>query len=208
MPITQVARLELPNVGDPITEVNFGNRAAKDGVVRSNVQIDDAALYIKPFTSSPNELIYVLLETWDGQTDDSCAFVVHSSVLLHHANVQDSRYIPWRVWSQTATLWTSCGQGAAAFCGQRWLRWDGEIWDFNQYRVQRLGKGFIAETELARISVIAKEEKMGPHVTYSLPYVRIVPKQRRSPRYTFLCLDDDRIFAVSIFLFNSFVALF
>ena len=44
---------------------------------------------------------------------------------------------------------------------------------------------------------------------YSLPYVRIVLKQRPPLRYgTILCLDEDRILAVSIFLFNRFVPLF
>jgi hypothetical protein len=113
------------------------------------------------------------------------------------------------VWGRTATLVVSCQYRPSEFCGQRLLVRNGEIWDFNQYQVKRLGKGFAAETELARISVVAEEEKRGLAMTYSLPYVRIVLKQRLPLRYgTILCLDEDRILAVSIFLFNRFVPLF
>jgi hypothetical protein len=193
-----------------ITKVEFANRAAKYGVVRSNLQIDidDAEHYIKPFTSSPDNLIYICIMTWTGQEELEYAFIVHSSALLRHAKEQDFDSILWKVWSPTATL-SVVYASPAQFCVQRLLRWNGEIWDFNQYRVRRLGKGFAVETELVRISVIAEEEKMGLDVIYSLPYVRIVPKQLPPLRYdAFLCLDDDRIITVSIFLFNWFIPLF
>jgi len=84
---------------------------------------------------------------------------------------------------------------ATAFSGQRWLRWRNEIWDFNQYRVKRLGRGFAAEAETARISVVTKAseiEALEGHIPFysgSLPYVRTVQE-----RWAFACLDDDRIF--------------
>jgi hypothetical protein len=206
--MTQVARLWLDDMGDPITNVKFANRAAKNGVVRSNLQIDDEEHCIKPFTSSPDNLIYIRITTRSSKEnrDQEYAFVVHSSALLYHAKEQDFDSILWRVWGPTATLWVACRYTPADFCGQRLLAWNGEIWDFNQYRVKQLGKGFAVETELTRICVMAEELKMGLDVICSLPYVKIVLKQR--PPLCYKCLDDDCILTVSIFLFSIFVPLF
>ncbi|KIM76495.1 hypothetical protein PILCRDRAFT_91583 [Piloderma croceum F 1598] len=196
-PITRVARLWLDDMDcmdDPITTVMFANRAAKNGVVRSNLQID-AEHYIKPFTSLPDNLIYICI-TSNFKEELEYAFIVHSLALLCHAKEQDFDSISWEVWGRMATLAVSDRYRPAEFCGQRLLMRNGEIWDFNQYRVKRLGKGFAAETELARISVVAEEEKRGLAVIYSLPYVRIVLKQRLPLRYgTILCLDEDHILA-------------
>jgi hypothetical protein len=199
---------DMDCINETITTVEFANRAAKNGVVRSNLQID-AEHYIKPFTSSPDNLIYICITTSNSEEEQEYAFVVHPSALLRHAKEQDFDSIFWEVWGRTATLAVSCRYRPAEFCGQRLLVRNGEIWDFNQYQVKRLGNGCAAETELARISVVAEEEKRGLAVIYSLPYVRIVLKQRPPLRYgTILCLDEDRILAVSIFLFNRFVPLF
>jgi len=78
------------------------------------------------------------------------------------------------------------------------------IWDFNQHRVKRLGKDFVAETETAQISVVMKESHAAAIDDYydqsPLPYMRIVPKQ-------FACLDDDGIFttSASTYCLSSFV---
>jgi len=137
---------------------------------------------IQPFTSSPDNLIYICITTWSSQEELGYAFVVHSSALLCHAK-EDDFDILWKVWGPTATLLVGCGYMLAEFCAQQLLVHNGEIWNFNQYWVKWLGKGFAVETELACISIIAEEEKMGLDVIYSLPYVRIMLKQLPPLRY-------------------------
>lgn len=221
--MTKVAALRLPDTGFPLYHVRFGNIPSKNGVARSNRQLDNAVVYAKPFTNSSENIIYVIIE---GSTDKfATSFVTHSSALLRHASstphasppsVND---IPWPQWGPTTTRWsedTTIGD-TITFCGQRWLRTSSnEIWDFNQYRVQQLGEGFAAETETASISIVTKPSRIGKtdvtetnYLYSSLPYVRIVSKQW--PRYAYACLDDDRIFAsakVSTYRFTYSIPLF
>ena len=80
-----VARLWLPGIDMdyyPVANVKFSNHATKNDVVCRNLQIDDAASYIKPFTSSLDNLIYVLVKMQSSENEEQYAFVVHSSTLL------------------------------------------------------------------------------------------------------------------------------
>ena len=99
------------------------------------------------------------------------------------------------------------------FSGQRCLltlAQHNEILDFNQYRVNQLGRDFKVETEMAHISVVTEESQMTTafrnKLYSSLPYVRIVLKQWGPPCLSYL--DDDRIFTVGTYCFPlSFLML-
>lgn len=225
-PMMKVASLGLPHMA-PLSDLEFRNLPAKNGVPRSTRQLDNAAVYVKPFTESPESIIYVVFEEHVDRIAYSPSFVVHSSALLYHvpftspASLQNDNYIPWSKWGPTITRWSG-DESSHAFqiCGQRWFVgtfFDSqrEIWDFNQYRVKQLGEGFAVETETAHISVVtglSHITRVGSgesYVSSSLPYVKIVPKQRQD--YTFWALDDDRIYAarrVSTYHPNSFIPLF
>jgi len=109
------------------------------------------------------------------------SLIVHTSTLLRYATSQDFEFIRWDEWSSMARCVDDWAWYATASSGQRWQR-ENDIWDFNQYRVKRIGRDFSAETPTACISVITKassiEAIMG-HVPFdsgTLPYVWIVRK--------------------------------
>jgi hypothetical protein len=193
-PMTKIAQLWLPDISvmDSLHEITFWNPPAKDGIPRSKHYGGNATVSPKPFTNSPDNIIHCCIMVL---TDDEYTFsvIVHSSALLRHATPQHFNSIPWNEWSPSARFteaWRS------QISGQRMLT-DNEIWDFNQYRVRRLGRDFAAETETAHISVVIKESRASAMDNdasgSSLPYVRIVPKQ-----WKLACLDDDRIFTAPV----------
>jgi len=70
-----------------------------------------------------------------------------------------------------------------------------ELWDFNPYRVRRLGKNFTLESEKASLSVetelsCAKSRGIKEGVYSSLPFVKIMPKQW-SDYYSMGVYDDQ-----------------
>jgi hypothetical protein len=205
-PMTKVAKLWLPNTSHPIIKMRFCNPPAKNGTPHGNRQIDDAAISIKPFTNAPDHIIYCCVTTNTNFTG-TFSLIVHSSTLLHYATGQDFNSIPWEEWSSAARCFSGRTREWTSFSGQQLLGRQTEIWDFNQYHVKRLGKGFAVETETAHISVITKTScvyVMDDESFYSsLPYVKTVPKRR----WVFQCLDDDRIFAVSTYQFPPFIPL-
>jgi hypothetical protein len=234
MLMTKVATLCLPKLGYSLYELKFSNLPAKTRVVSRSRQFDDAVSYVKPFINSPDDIICVDITVDDDYRDDAVfiSFIVHSSALLLHvpstsyANSQDPDddpdgdcgdgpdCVPWDMWGSAATRWSDDGSyDATDICGQRVFTFNG-IWDFNQYRVKQLGEGFSAETETACISVITKPSSISifgeqSMIHSSLPYVRIVPKQRPCNTNAFQCLDDDRILAwgVSSYPFYLFIPL-
>jgi hypothetical protein len=195
-PITNVAKLWLPDIPDKIFALSFSNPPAKNGIAR-RLQVDSGGLFAKPFTNSSNNIIYCHIVVTDSQEFDFFSSLVHSSTLLCHADIHDFRSTPWYEWSPMARCIRDSDRPATYFSGQRCLSW-GRILDFNQYRVNQLGLGFAGETETARISVVTEESfaealDWNDRIPSSLPYVVIEPKQ---PGF-FRCLDDDRIFVVS-----------
>ena len=143
-----VARLQLPD-SNPIYSMTFCSPPAKNGIPRNNHQFINTAVSTKPFTNSPDNIIYCCMEVDDTQDSGCFSLIVHSSTLLHYATSQDFKFILWDEWSPMAQYVRKRECHAAAFSGQQWLRWNG-IWDFNQYRVKRLGRNFSAETESDR----------------------------------------------------------
>ena len=88
-----------------------------------------------------------------------------------------------------------------------------EIWDFNLYRVKRLGRDFVMETVTGCLSVegrgsYAKSWGIQGGVCTSLPFVKHKPKEL--PDYSYVFLDCDRVFGewVSTIYFTSSVQLF
>jgi hypothetical protein len=174
--MTMVARLHLPNTDCYVYSMTFCSSPAKNGMPRNNV-----AVFTKPFTNSPDNIIYCCMGVNNTQESGHVSLIVHSSTLLRYATSQDLKFIRWNEWGTMARCVDARQSHAANFSGQRWRRWN-EIWDFNQYRVKRLGMDFSAETETARISVITKGstiKALDNHVSFcsgTLPYVRIVQK--------------------------------
>jgi hypothetical protein len=81
-----------------------------------------------------------------------------------------------------------------------------ELWDFNPYRVRRLGKNFRLESEKASLSVetepsCAKSRGIKDGVYSSLPFVKIVPK--RWPDYDYMGVYDDRIYGQMVRTFYN-----
>ena len=141
-PMTKVAMLQFPYTNCIVSEVTFCNPPGKNGIPRSNHQVDHAGIFIKPFTNSPDNIIYCCISVTNTQDDESVSLVVHLSTLLRYASPQDFMFITWEEWNPMARCVRDWKCSAAAFSGQRWLSsWD-EIWDFNQHSVKRLGRGF------------------------------------------------------------------
>ena len=178
-PMTMVARLQLPDTDCYVYSITFHSPPAKNGIPRNNI---NAAISTKPFMNSPDNIICCCMGVDNSLENGHVSLIVHSSTLLRYATSQDFKFVQWDEWSPMARCVNDLGR-ATDFSGQRWLTWgDDEIWDFNQYRVKRLGRNFSAETETTRISVITKAwsiEALPNHIPYysgTLPYVRIVRK--------------------------------
>lgn len=139
-PITNVAKLLLPDIPDKIAALSFSNPPAKNGIAR-RLQVDGAGDFAKPFTNSSNNIIYCHIVVTDSQVFDFFSLLVHSSTLLCHADIHDFKSTPWYEWSPMARCIRDLNHPATSFSRQRCLSW-GKILDFNQYRVKQLGLGF------------------------------------------------------------------
>jgi hypothetical protein len=212
-PMIKVVALGLPFVDDGycIYRVDFYPHGVKNLVISQGKLLYNASIDTKPFVNPKFHniiFVYLGLEGPPGYGHDRMSFVVHHSTLLRyippshsHDNVQAS--IPWELWGPTATRWHEGGVLASGqvSCGLRCLlhqrrarRW--ELWDFNPYRVRRLGKDFVVESESAWLTVetepsCAKSEGIKNGVYSSLPFVKLVPK--KWPKYIFAGLYEDRI---------------
>lgn len=206
MSMTKVAMLSLP-FDDYMGGRTFCNPPNKHGTPRN------AAVPTKPFTNSSDNIIYCYVSAFDGRAYDGCPFIVHSLALLRYAMPLAFKHIPWKEWGMLTRFVEADHLNQNRFSGQRCLltfAQHDEILDFDQYRVNRLGRDFKVETEMAHISVVTEESQMTTafrnKLYSSLPYVRIVLKQSGPPCLS--CLDDDRIFAVGTYCFPlSFLML-
>lgn len=214
-PMMRIAVLALPSLekGWRITRLTFSNCPTKN-IVSSEVH--DASIFAKPFTSaSPDYIIFITLRVDNGFIFEDVSFIVHSSTLechalsVSHAALQDA--IPWQMWGPTATRWCPYPTDPPPnLFGQRYLT-DGpsskEIWDFNQYRVRYLGRGYTVESEAACVSVetepsCATSIGLLGGAYSSLPYVKLVLKELVKYGHG-TCLDDDRIFIRRVSLSRS-----
>jgi hypothetical protein len=211
--------LGLPSVdeGCSIIFLGFRNLPPKNMVSRTCQQLHDTSIFAKPFTTaSPDEIIFVYVEIrCNIRGYSNTSFVVHSSTLQRHARATLQDTIPWQMWGPTTTRWfPSAKPNARDVCGQRCLvrgPTSKEVWDFNQYRVRYLGQGFAMESEAACVSVetepsCVKSRAFEGGVYSSLPYVKLVLKQLKNDRTTFL--DDDRILRLRVSPNHSSLLLF
>lgn len=209
----RVATLRLPFVdnGYRIARVDFCPPfRVKNPVVHEGRLLYDTSIDAKPFTSAQSDnIIFVTINIGSRQGYDNLSFFVHPSTLLRHIPGPPSRSqgnmsdptVPWEVWGPTATRWfegATLAGGGPIICGHRSLlkqRYPGvwEIWDFNPYRVRRLGKGFAVEDETARLTVetepsCARSNGIEKGIRSSLPFVKLVPKKWD---YTYAGLYED-----------------
>ena len=212
-PMKKILSLGLPRVDDDcrVARLDFYHPPV-DIFLRDNCLSLKTTTNTKPFISpSSDDIIFASLNigTKYGHYDN-ISFVVHSSALL--------RLIPFPPYGQDTILWESWGPtvtrwhedvvgGLFPFAsGQRCIlkpewrsaaltrRW--ELWDFNPYRVRRLGKNFTLESKKASLSVetepsCAKSRGIKEGVYSSLPFVKIVPKQWYN--YSSMGIYDDRV---------------
>ncbi|KAM6494493.1 hypothetical protein JOM56_010854 [Amanita muscaria] len=203
----RIATLQLPFVdnGCRIARVDFYPPfRVKNPVVHEGRLLYDTSIDAKPFTSAQSDnIIFVDINIGSRRGHDNLSFFVHPSTLLRHIPGPPSRSqgnmwdpIPWEVWGPTATRWFE--GGGPITCGHHSLlkqRYPGgwEIWDFNPYRVRRLGKGFAVENETARLTVetepsCARSDGIEKGIRSSLPFVKVVPKKWD---YTYAGLYED-----------------
>lgn len=219
-PMTKVAALGLPPVdhGCHIARVLFYSLPTKNAVIH-NHRPHDSAVHTKPFIdASSDDIIVICVNIGSRRGYDNLSLIVHSSVLLRHISTHvDLHIVPWHQWGPTSTR---CCDGSIfpiiSVCGQRCIvsnvgSW--EIWDFNPYRVKRLGRDFVMETVTGCLSVegresCAKSWGIQGGVCTSLPFVKHRPKEL--PDYSYVFLDCDRVFGerVSTIYFTSSVQLF
>ena len=218
--MTKILSLGLPRVDDGCRIANFcfyhppieSNFFIRDNCLFSNKTTDTKPT--KPFIStSSDDIIFTTLDIGHPTIGyDNISFVVHSSALLglipfpFHEHMKNT--ILWESWGPTVTRWHehTANWKYPFASGQRCIlrpvymnsrlseRW--EIWDFNPYRVRRLGKNFTLESEKASLSVetepsCAKSCGIKEGVYSSLPFVKIIPKQW--PDYNCMGIYDDRI---------------
>ena len=219
-PMTKILSLGLPHVDDGCRVANFHfyqPPIESDVFIRDNCLFSNTTTDTKPFISTSSDvIIFATLNIGYTMTDsygyDNISFVVHSSALLRlipfpsHGHMQN--IISWESWGPTVTRWyEGTVRGLYPFAsGQRCILKPGflesnssslwQLWDFNPYRVRRLGKNFTLESEKASLSVETKPSCAKSHgikegVYSSLPFVKIVPKQW--PNYNCIGLYDDRI---------------
>jgi hypothetical protein len=164
-PMIKVAALGLPFVDDDCRMTcDFSPPSINNSVIShwQGKLIYNASIDTKPFVNpKSNNIIFVSLGIESGDGYDNISFVVHHSTLLRHIRPSHSRGnvqapVPWELWGPAATRWCEGGrleEGWQVTCGLRCLlsqrlgRW--ELWDFNPYRVRRLGKDFAVENESA-----------------------------------------------------------
>ena len=216
-PMTKILSLGLPRVDDGfrVSRLDFHHPPIENVFIRDNCLFLYTTTDTKPFIStSSDDIIFASLNigTRYGRYDN-ISFVVHSSALLRlipfppHERMQNT--ILWESWGPAVTRWHEYGvHGQSHFAsGQRCIlrpefrlgafrRRMWEIWDFNPYRVRRLGKNFILESEKASLSVetepsCAKSRGIKEGVYSSLPFVKIIPKQW--PNYFNMGVYDDQI---------------
>jgi len=204
--------LGLPRVDDGchVANFNFHHPLIENVFFRDNCLFSNKnkTTDTKPFISSSlDDIIFATLNIGGSYGYDNISFVVHSSALLRlipfssHEPMQNT--ILWESWGPTVTRWhedTVCGVDPFA-SGQRCIltpvfRGTWELWDFNPYRVRRLGKNFTLESETASLSVetkpsCAKSNGIKEGVYSSLPFVKIVPKKWHD--YHGAGIYDDRI---------------
>jgi hypothetical protein len=75
-PMTMVARLQLPNTCCHVYSMTFCRPPAKNGIPRNN-----AAVFTRPFTISPDNIIYCCMMLDDTQETGCVSLIVHSSML-------------------------------------------------------------------------------------------------------------------------------
>jgi hypothetical protein len=210
-PMARVGELRLPplNIGFSIGRLVFLDLPGKNAVTGDKCQRRDADIYTKPFEVFDDiTLVFVNIRDASGSHIDNLSFVVHISALLRrynsfssHGNSQHTFILPWQMWGPiTPTRWFDHGPYQLRHvCGQRCLSINLQVWeirDFNPYRVRRLGKDFSEESATSHLSVetatsCVKSDGIKDGVYSSLPYVKLVPKQR--PLRGRVCLDDDRV---------------
>ncbi len=225
--MTKVAALELPSVDTNcrIHHMGFAPLFVKNLIIRNNRLLYNASIDAKLFVSTKsNNIMFAYLDIRSGHDYDNISFVVHTSTLLRsytlssnsHGNMQDP--VPWESWGPAMTRWHEGGiPGGGPFtCGHRCLlqrRHTGawELWDFNPYRVRRLGKGFAVENETARLTVetepsCAKSHGIKEGIYSLLPFVKNVPK--KWPAYKYTGLFEDRVIGhiVSNYFDFSFIS--
>ena len=212
--MTKILSLGLPRVDDGfhVARLNFYHPPIENVFIREDCLFLNTTTHTKPFIStSSDDIIYATLNigTRYGHYDN-ISFVVHSSALLRlipflpHGHMRDT--IPWESWGPTVTRWHEdvVGRLSPFASGQRCIlkpefrpgtrMW--ELWDFNPYRVRRLGKNFTLESEKASLSVetkpsCAKSRGIKEGVYSSLPFVKIIPKQWSN--YVDMGIYDDQI---------------
>ena len=212
-PMTKILSLGLPRVDDGfrVSRLDFHHPPIENVFIRDNCLFLYTTTDTKPFIStSSDDIIFASLKigTRYGRYDN-ISFVVHSSALLRlipfppHERMQNT--ILWESWGPAVTRWHK-DEVSAVYpfaSGQRcilkpdsefWFVW--ELWDFNPYRVRRLGKNFTLESEKASLSVetepsCVKSRGFKESVYSSLPFIKIIPKQL--PDYHYMGVYDDRV---------------
>ena len=221
-PMTKILSLALPRVdhGCRVARLDFYHPPIENVFIRDNSLFLNTSRTTdaEPFIStSSDDIIFATLNIGSSYGYDNISFVVHSSSLLRlipfpsQEHMQDT--IPWESWGPTVTRWhedTVCWQDPFA-SGQRCIlrpvlikSW--ELWDFNPYRVRRLGKNFTLESETASLSVEtkpsrAKSRGIKEGVYSSLSFVKIVPKQW--PNYHSMGIYDNRISGKRVRIFYN-----
>jgi len=211
-PMTRILSLGLPLVDDGcrVANMHFYHPPIENVLIRDNCLFSNTTGTDKPFIStSSDDIIFATLNIGGSYGYDNISFVVHSSALLRlvpsHEHMQNT--IPWESWGPTVTRWhEDTVRGLYPFAsGQRcilksrnWtmMGYSWELWDFNPYRVRRLGKNFTLESEKASLSVetersCAKSRGIKEGVYSSLPFVKIMPKQWSD--YYSMGVYDDRM---------------
>ena len=217
--MTKVAALGLPSVDRDcrIRRMAFSPLFVKNLIIRDNRLLYDVSNDAKLFVNTKsNNIVFACFDI----EYDSVSFVVHTSTLLRYTfssnsqgNMQDP--VPWESWGPAMTRWhkgriRGISEGPYT-CGGRVLlkmhsrSW--ELWDFNPYRVRRLGKGFAVENETASLTVETEPSCARPHgikegIYSSLPFVKHIPK--KWPPYIYANLFEDRVIGQVVSDYSDF----
>ena len=228
-PMTKILSLGLPSVDDGwrVAQLNFYHPPIENILLRNNCLFSHTTgTDTQPFIStSSNDIVFATLGIGGSYGYDNISFVVHSSALLQLISIPSHEHIentiPWESWGPTVTRWHEYTvRGLKPFAsGQRCILqprtwpWMGshswELWDFNPYRVRRLGENFTLESEKASLSVETEPSYARSHgikkgVYSSLPFVKIIPKQCSD--YHSMGVYNDRISGTKVRTFyNSWI---